>query len=248
MASSRTFALPSLLSILVLCTLQTTLAEQDDIKYWTDYAIYPKRCITYNNNDMIMYSMFEKSYNHCSDNPMGTYITSVPTFVNAYILQLEENAYDIGDSFEEPELAQYLECTYKQIGGKDYYLQLGCSDASPLYLAVNIYSDAQCTTPSTINGYDDANVPIDFTINFKKCTPCVIWMDKNDDEIDDMYYENKQTSAPLCSTAWEYRQECDGKCQMINREAKVREGWNKADKVLLSILSVFGKPGAACNP
>ena len=66
-------------------------------------------------------------------------------------------------------------------------------------------------------------------------------MDKNDDEIDDGYYENKQKNAPLCNAAWDYKEVCDGKCQAKARESKVREGWNKADKVLLTVLSLFGE-------
>lgn len=211
------------------------------INYWTDYAIYPKRCITYNNNDQIMYSIYEKSYNHCSDSPLGTYITSVPTYVNAYLEQMQENANDAGKDYEAPGMADYVGCTYKQLNGKDYYLQVGCSDTDPYSLAVNIYSDAQCTTPSSVNGYDDSNIPSDLSLGFQKCTPCVIWMDKNDDEIDDGYYEYKQTNAPLCSASWEYKETCDGKCQLMAKEVKTREGWNKADKVLLSILSLFGE-------
>ena len=220
-----------------------TLAEDadDSIFYWTDYAILPKRCITYNSNDMIMYSMYNEQSNHCTDTPLGTYITTVPTFVSAYLEQLANNANDANTDYTYPDIASYVDCTYKQIGGVDYYLQVGCADDNPLGIAVNIYSDAQCTALSSINGYDDANIEIDLSIQFQKCTPCVIWMDKNDDEIDDQYYENKMTTAPLCSASWSYKQECNGKCQMMARESKTREGWNRADKVLLSILSLFGK-------
>jgi len=77
-------------------------------------------------------------------------------------------------------------------------------------------------------------------LTFQKCTPCVLWMDKNDDEVDDQYYVNKQTNAPLCSAMWAYKSDCNGKCQLMGKESVQREGWNKADKVLLSILSLFG--------
>ena len=136
----------------------------------------------------------------------------------------------------------YTSCTYKQINGKDYYLIVGCSDDDSSLLDVNIYNDADCTESSIINGYDDANIEMDMSIKFNKCIPCVIWADKNDDEIDDAYYVNKQTNAPLCSAMWEYRETCNGKCQMTGSNIiGGKEGWNKADKVLLSILSLFGK-------
>lgn len=230
----------SLLALLSSSIPATTNAE-DAIQYWTNYAIYPQRCINYNDNDQIMYSMFEQSSNHCTDTPIGTYVASVPTFANAYLEQAADNAADAGqDDYEYPAMADYLVCTYKQINGGDYYLQLGCNDEDSSLLAVNIYSDAQCTVASKLNGYDDANLEVDFSISFNKCTSCVFWTDKNDDEIDDQYYANKQTNAPLCSSMWDYKEECNGKCQMTGKSSSGREGWNKADKVLLSILSLFG--------
>lgn len=242
MSRSRTAS--TLFSIVALLSVATNVVHAEDaIEYWTDYAIYPKRCINYNNNDQIMYAMFEKNSNHCTDTPIGTYIASVPTFANAYLEQMADNADDAGEEYEYPEMATYLECTYKQINGADYYLQLGCNDDDSSLLAVNIYTDAQCTESSVINGYDDANLAMDFSISFNKCTPCVIWMDKNDDEIDDQYYVNKQTNAPLCSAMWMYKEECNGTCQLMGKESVEREGWNRADKVLLSILSLFGE----CN-
>jgi len=137
-------------------------------------------------------------------------------------------------------MADYLDCTATQINGVDYYLQLGCNGDDTSLLAVNIYSDAQCTEHSVVDGYDDAGIEVDFAVSFGKCTPCVIWMDKNDDEIDDQYYVNKQTNAPLCSAMWMYKEECDGKCQLTGKASTDTDGWNKADKVLLSILSLFG--------
>jgi hypothetical protein len=67
-----------------------------------------------------------------------------------------------------------------------------------------------------------------------------MWVDKNDDEIDDMFYENRQTNAPLCSTAWNYKQVCDRKCQHTSLEPKEKDGWSTPDKILLAILAIFG--------
>lgn len=239
---SRSQTSNTLISILALLSfVATTTHAEDAIEYWTNYAIYPKRCITYNNNDQIMYAMFEQSSNHCTDTPVGTYIASVPTFAYAYLEQAADNAADAGEEYEYPAMSTYLECTNKQINGVDYYLQLGCSDDDNTQLAVNIYSDAQCTEPSVVNGYDDSNLELDFAVNFNKCTPCVNWFDRDDDNVDDQYYYNKQTNAPLCSAMWDYKEDCNGKCQLMGQEVVQREGWNKADKVLLSILSLFGE-------
>lgn len=218
-------------------------AEDGSILYWTDFAIFPKRCVNWNGVDQIKFEMYEKSYKHCSDSPMGTYMTPVSTFVNAYLNQLVNNAADEGDEeYEVPEVAAaYAQCGMgPKLNGVQYYYQVGCADNNPLALAINIYEDADCSTPSELNGYDDSNLEVDITLPFQKCTPCVIWMDKNDDEVDDRYYLNKQTNAPLCSNVWEYKEECNGKCQVKTRYS-VREGWNKADKVLLTILSFFGE-------
>ncbi|KAL7549129.1 hypothetical protein ACHAWF_012394 [Thalassiosira exigua] len=231
----------SIVPAVALLTTAAVVSAEDAIEYWTEYAILPKRCIRYNDQDHVMYSMYEQSSNHCTDSPMGTYIAPVPTFVEAYLNQQSANALDEGEDFAWPAASTYLECYASQIDGIDVYLQLGCGDGSSSSLAVNIYDDEYCTQESEdVNGEDDSNVELDFEVKFQKCTPCVIWMDKNDDEIDDQYYVNKQTNAPLCSAMWEYREECNGKCQMMGREAREREGWNHADKVLLSILSFFG--------
>ncbi|KAL7518901.1 hypothetical protein ACHAWX_003703 [Stephanocyclus meneghinianus] len=230
---------------LILATLRTARAENVDqgdyaINYWTDYAIYPLRCVTYDNIDQIMYSMYEKSYNHCSDSPMGTYVTSVDNFVNGYLEQMQSNAQDGGTDYELPNMANYVNCTNEQINGKDYYLMVGCNAHNPIGLKVNAFSDDTCTTKISIDDDTSSSLPRDLSLHYKKCIPCVIWTDKNDDEIDDQYYENKQKNAPLCNAAWEYKQVCDGKCQLMGKEQKAREGWNKADKVLLSVLSIFG--------
>jgi hypothetical protein len=75
---------------------------------------------------------------------------------------------------------------------------------------------------------------------FQRCQSCVMWVNKNDDEIDDQFYENRKTNAPLCSTAWSYKQECNRKCLRSALESKTRTGWNTPDKVLLGILACFG--------
>lgn len=219
-------------------------AADGSILYWTNFAIFPKRCVHWNDIDQIKFDMYEKSANHCSDKAMGTYMTPVSTFVNAYLNQLVANAQDEGDEdFVVPEYAaSYAQCAQGPvINGVQHYLQVGCSDTNPLALAVNIYEDDQCTTSiSSSSTNNDANIEIDITLPFQKCTPCVIWMDKNDDEVDDQYYVNKQLNAPLCSTAWEYKEDCNGRCQK-KTQYTVREGWNKADQVLLTILSLFGE-------
>jgi hypothetical protein len=68
----------------------------------------------------------------------------------------------------------------------------------------------------------------------------VNWVDYNDDQVDDQFYENHQTNAPLCSTAWAHKESCDRKCQKTGLEHQVKDGWNTSDKILLGILAFFG--------
>jgi hypothetical protein len=55
-----------------------------------------------------------------------------------------------------------------------------------------------------------------------------------------MFYENRQTYAPLCSTAWTNKESCGRLCQHTGLEKKEKVGWNTSDKILLAILGAFG--------
>mmetsp|Transcript_28947 Transcript_28947/g.42664 ORF Transcript_28947/g.42664 Transcript_28947/m.42664 type:complete len:419 (+) Transcript_28947:138-1394(+) len=209
------------------------------IKYWTEYAILPKRCIVYNNVDVIVFSVFEHGYKQCSDEPIGTYITPVGYFVDAYLNHIASQYADKGnDDWAAPDVAQYTQC---QMYNNQYYVQLGCTDGTSQSLSVNIFSDNTCETRDVQDGFDDANIDVsDLQVPFKKCQACVSWIDVADDQVDDQYYENRQKNAPLCNGVWHTRQECDKKCQKMGMETTTREGWNTSDKILLTILSVFG--------
>jgi hypothetical protein len=114
-----------------------------------------------NNVDVIVWSMFAKGYNQCSDDPMGTYITPVPTFVEAYLEQVEEQEQDKGnDDYVTPDSAQYTQCTQMVIQNQEYYVMLGCTDGTSQSISVNIYTDNTCETRSTVDGYDDANIDV----------------------------------------------------------------------------------------
>jgi len=216
--------------------------DDDSITYWTDYALFPKRCIVYDNVDVVVFSIHETYYKQCQDTPIGTYITPVSKFLQGYLqyyMQIQEDKGN--DDYELPEVADYAYCTRVVIQNEEYYLQIGCADGNSLSIAVNIYSDNTCTTRSVVDGYDDSNIDIsEIQLPFKHCQSCVMWVDKNDDEIDDMFYENRKTNAPLCSTAWSYKQTCGRKCLKTGLEKEVKDGWNTPDKVLLAILAVFG--------
>jgi hypothetical protein len=130
------------------------------IKYWTDYMILPKRCIVYNNVDSIVFQVFDTS-DHCTSEPIGTYVSPVPSYMYGHMKELDQKNADRGyDDYVEPDVAQYIECTRYDIQGTYYYLQLGCADDSTQNLAVNIYKDDQCTKRSAPEGYDDATIDV----------------------------------------------------------------------------------------
>ena len=65
------------------------------------------------------------------------------------------------------------------------------------------------------------------------------WVNKEDNQIDDQFYEKRQMLAPLCSTAWSYKEKCGRRCQRVGLKDE-QEGWEQPDIVLLSVLVAFG--------
>jgi hypothetical protein len=211
----------------------------DFIKYWTEYAVLPKKCITMNNKDMIVYSMYEKYYNHCSDKSLGTYMIDVPTFVSAYAEQLDLNAQDMyGDDYAAPDTT-YVNCyPHTTDSGAVYYVQMGCTDGSTQSLSVNVYKDNVCSKPDKSYGFDDSNIDVShLQVPFKQCTSCVNFVDSNLDDVDDKYFEQRFKNAPLCETVWEYKSKCGMACKRKGNEGL--KGWNSSDKLLLSVLGIF---------
>lgn len=84
---------------------------------WDKYALSPRKCIYFNNQDVIIYSMFDNGNTVCSGQAAGLYYTNVPTFVNSYLQQQQQDAQLSGNSYQEPSVASYLSCTlYEQNG------------------------------------------------------------------------------------------------------------------------------------
>jgi hypothetical protein len=132
--------------------------------------------------DVIVFSVFENGYKQCSDDPMGTYFAPVPYFMQGYLNQKEQDKMDQGyEDYEQPDAAQYLYCTPFEIQGQYFYFQIGCADDTSLALAVNIYSDKDCTTRSGVDGYDDSNIDIsEISVGFCRTgeMKLVWWFDK----------------------------------------------------------------------
>jgi hypothetical protein len=110
---------------------------------------------------VIVFSVHNQSYKQCSDKPVGTYITPVANFMEGYLEYYTQIQQDKGyDDYVLPDASQYAYCTRKVVNGNEYWLQMGCSDSTSQGIAVNIYTDNTCTTRSTVDGYDDANVDL----------------------------------------------------------------------------------------
>jgi hypothetical protein len=110
----------------------------------------------------MVFTVHEHGYKQCSDDPVGTYITPVPNFLEGYLKYYTQIQQDKGyEDYELPDAATYTYCTRTVVNNQEYYLQMGCSDSSSQALAVNIYSDNTCTTRSTADGsHDDANIDV----------------------------------------------------------------------------------------
>lgn len=121
-----------------------------------------------------------------------------------------------------------------------YYVQLGCTDGNSQSLSVNVYKDNTCETPDkNSHGMDDTNIDVsNLQPPFKQCHQCVYFVDKNEDDVDDQYFDNRMKNAPMCSGAWTYRQKCDAKCKRLGNP---ENNWNKSDQILLVLFSGFGK-------
>lgn len=142
--------------------LNNNQQEQGDdyIKYWTDYQIVAKRCIVYKNVDQIVFQVFTGN-DHCTSDPIGTYVTPVPYYMQGYLGQEQQKYQEMGqDDYVVPDAAQYISCIPYETNSGYYWMQLGCADDSTQSLAVNIYKDNECTKRSTVDGYDDSTIDV----------------------------------------------------------------------------------------
>jgi len=119
---------------------------------------------------------------------------------------------------------------------------MGCTDGTSQSLSVNLYKDNTCTTQDkNEDGYDDTIIDVSsLQPSFGQCTSCVHFVDKNEDDVDDGYFEARTKNAPLCENAWEYKDSCGSKCKKMGN-VKVKNGWNASDKLLLFVLGTFSE-------
>ncbi|KAL7567318.1 hypothetical protein ACA910_015692 [Epithemia clementina (nom. ined.)] len=217
------------------------LAFDDNIQYWTQFHLRARRCVVFKKKDVIVFELFANGDQCGGDHMVGTYYTPVPYYMQGYMDEVAQKNEDRGiDDYVEPDVAQYQYCTPKEYNGQMVYLQLGCADNTTKSIAVNVYKDNTCETRAPNSyGTDDANFDIsEIQVKFKKCQACVNWVNKDDDQIDDQFYEKRQMLAPLCSTAWAYKAKCGKKCQRVGLKDEL-ERWQRPELTLLGFLIGF---------
>jgi len=220
--------------------------NEDGKTNWDKKALLPRSCINYGGKDVIVFSMFDSSFNQCSGTPDESLYVDVQTFTSAYLSQLELMAEDTGDDWYAPSAAQYVDCLQYDINGVTFYMQLACSsnEDSGNGISVNIYTDNTCSNEYSSKDGDgvEANFDVsDFQIPFMQCRQCVYYVDKED--ADDGYYDNRKYNAPLCAGAATGASTCKKSCMKASARAEYNQkdnGWTSADKTLLVILTLFG--------
>ena len=65
-----------------------------------------------------MYSIFDNGNNMCSGQATGTYYTDVPTFVDAYVNQMQLDAKYTNTEYSTPTAASYLTCSLYKVNGQ----------------------------------------------------------------------------------------------------------------------------------
>mmetsp|Transcript_15024 Transcript_15024/g.21464 ORF Transcript_15024/g.21464 Transcript_15024/m.21464 type:complete len:370 (+) Transcript_15024:93-1202(+) len=219
----------------------------DDATQWSDYAMIAKRCITFKDEDYIVFEMFGKGHNVCKKKSLGYYKSTIPDFVKAYTKQMEDNADIEGQGFDLSEDAMnLLQCSQYYVNDALLYVKVGCRSNTGRGLQVMTYSDEYCTVKSNTN----YNVNVDIStlrINFDTCKDCVVWPNNqgNDDQAqayDDGFYYDHEYESPLCSGAWFYKSECNGKCRKLTNSSSESKSkhFSVFGKFLLFVFSVLG--------
>lgn len=231
----------------------------DDDTLWSDYAIKTQKCINFNNQDVIVFSMFEGGHNSCARSSVGTYYATVSDYVKAYTRQREDDAEYGDDDYEVPDEIDYLQCTAVDQdddggGGQAVYIKLGCNDGTGKAIAMKAYSDEDCSQPLSSN-YNMNNLGIDISdlkVTFEKCNDCVSWPDQNNDDdaedgdgadVDDNFWNTHGYESSLCSAMWNYKTKCNRKCQKLARtssSSEPRQGFSPGGKFFLFVFSVLG--------
>jgi len=207
---------------------------------WSDYSIYPKKCVNINNEDAIVFEMFGKNHKSCSKKSLGTYRATLYDFVKAYTRQAEDDADANGQGFEASEDAMdLLECqgNYYDDNGGYVYHKIVCGNTGKAF-KVATFSDEYCTVLSN----QQKNMNIDLStlrISYDTCKSCVQQQNNDDQGYYNTYYTNQNSR--LCSATWNYKAECNGKCKKLARNSsKSTRTFSATGKFFLFVFSILG--------
>lgn len=181
---------------------------------WDDYSIEPKRCMTYNKQDVIAFELFGKGHNQCRKKKEGTYLMDVGKFAKAYVAQKQIDYKLVGNDYDAPDALDYVECTAVEYNDAYYYAKLGCTTQGGL--KVNAYTDEYCTQMVNTN----IGLYNDIKISFNVCQTCVSWpAEVGDDdgaeqvEVDDNFEYYHMYDSKLCGAAAQYQRSCGWGCR-----------------------------------
>lgn len=197
---------------------------------FSEGAIYPKACISQNDEDYVVFDLYQANHNSCKRRSLGTYKQDLMTFIVAYAKQTRQDNEKNGNGYEvDDDVLEFLQCQQYYYNNNMFYLKLGCRESTGKGFQIHAYSDAYCTTRAS----QSYNLGIDISslrVNFESCKNCVTSSrysqynnnNNNNNNGQQYYYNNEeyfQYETPLCSAAYNYKESCGGSCKRAARKA-----------------------------
>lgn len=226
---------------------------------FSDGAIYPRACVSSNDGDYVVFDLFQANHNQCKRRSMGTYKQDLMTFIVSFAKQQkQDNDQNNGNGYEvDEDILGYLQCQQYYYNNNMFYLKLGCRDSTGKGFQINAYSDAYCTTKTSQN----YNLGIDISslrVSFESCKSCKASSrynqyanDGNGNNQGGYYYQQEYEyvayETPLCSAAYNYKENCGGSCKRAARKVAssrsrngggfTGEGFSPVGKFFLWVMS-----------
>jgi len=225
---------------------------QDEYDF-SEYALYPRSCITDSDGSNVVFDIYGKGHNQCKKKQVGTYKTSVQYFVKAYVKQKKQEAEQNGGEYEVDEDAMsYLYCQQYVYNNNYFFIQVGCREGTGKGFQIHSYSDQYCTQPLENQNYNLGIDTSSLMVGFEYCKNCVYtpqYANNNNNNNNGAYYNNYgyqenafRHDSPLCGAAWNYKETCGRSCKRAAKNGSSNNGSsNKAftttGKIFLWIFS-----------
>lgn len=196
---------------------------------WSSSAIYPQSCYSTDDGDYVVYALYGEGHNECNRKKIGTYKTTVDSFIRAYAVQQAKEAQMRETDYDASEVLQYLSCTAVEVNDSYYYYKLGCRDSTGKGFKVDVYTDPYCSQKANIyNNYVDTSA---LQVSFEYCKKCVYnmynsynyngnnqnmnyypyYMEENDNDF-------SRHQSPLCSAMYAYKEKCGYSCKKHSKK------------------------------